>query len=138
MVDPDMLIFWAKDFVAITFIYLVAVVFPKLAVLSLYLSIFTSKRVICVICYVTAALIIANCLALIIAASQMCVPLNYFWNKEITGHCFDINACTRWGRLVNILSDIVILVSPLPQLLKLQVSIRVKVGLLITFLLGSL
>lgn len=41
--DPTMVAVWAKFFLAIPLIYLAAVFFPKLALATLYLSIFTQK-----------------------------------------------------------------------------------------------
>ena len=137
LIDPDMLVFFAKDILPLAFTWLISVVFPKLAVLTLYLKLFAIQRETRIVCYVTAGMIVANCVGSSIAGFFICQPLNFLWNQSIPGHCFQINQWYRWVRLVNIISDVVILALPIPHVLQLHTSIRMKVGLLITFLLGS-
>jgi hypothetical protein len=55
----------------------------------------------------------------------------------VDGHCVNINAWFRYSRIVNIVSDVIMLILPIPHVIRLQSTMRLKVGLLITFLLGS-
>lgn len=119
-------------------VYLPAVVLPKLAILVLYLRIFT-ERTGRTICWAVAALLIANCLGTMIAGFCMCIPLQYLWNRTIPGgHCININAWYRWSSLVNIITDVVMLILPLPTVWKIQSSRKIKIGLTITFATGSM
>lgn len=73
-----------------------------------------------------------------VAASVMCLPLDYLWDKSIPGgKCINIAAFYRWGSLPNAVSDLFMLVIPLPTVWKLQVERKVKIGLTVTFLTGS-
>ncbi|PLB48804.1 hypothetical protein P170DRAFT_336703, partial [Aspergillus steynii IBT 23096] len=136
--EPGMLQFWAKYLLALVYLYLICVVLPKLAILSMYLSIFGACRVFQIICYVTGAMVIANFLAAAGAGFAICTPLNYLWDKTIDGHFIDINAWFRWARLVNVLSDGVLLILPILYIVRLQMEVRVKLGLLVTFFIGGL
>ncbi|KAE8323881.1 integral membrane protein [Aspergillus sergii] len=133
--DPQMMVTWGKFIIIIPLLYFTTVVPPKLAILHLYLSIFTHKAL-RYTCYGTGAVIILNWIAVIIAGLLSCQPLSYFWTQQ--GHCIDINAWLRWGGFANILTDVVMLILPIPVVLNLHASIRLRLGILITFLLGSL
>jgi hypothetical protein len=137
-VKPEALGHFQKLILPIAIIYLLSVVFPRLAVLSTYRSIFTHQKVIQITSHIATTLILANCIGSMIAGFLVCIPLEALWDTSIDGHCINFNAWFRWTRLVNILSDVVILILPLPYLLRLQGSVKVKVGLITTFLLGSL
>lgn len=139
MTDPNMLIVGAKYSLVLPLSYFLSVVPSKLAILSLYLSIFSMQKVTRIICYGTAGIIVANWLGATIAELLSCKPLNYFWDKTLPdGHCFDINAWYRWSSLNNIITDVIMLVLPIPHILRLHMSTRLKLGVSTTFLLGSL
>ncbi|SLM36795.1 hypothetical protein LPUS_06482 [Lasallia pustulata] len=136
--DPDKLVVWAKFVLIIPEIYLSAVLFPKLAILAIYLRIF-NKAPYRITCWVLAAVLVANCIATTIAGFLTCVPLEYLWDPTIPGgHCFDINAYFRWASLTNIVTDVVMLILPLPVIWKIHTSRNVKMGLTFTFATGSI
>ena len=117
--------------------YLAAVVFPKLALLAIYLRIFIQPRF-RTACYVLATLLLANWIGSTVAGLSMCKLLEYLWDHTITGgQCFDINALFRWASLVNIVTGVAMLVLPLPVIWKLRPSRNFKISLTITFATGS-
>ncbi|KAE8423711.1 hypothetical protein BDV36DRAFT_279210 [Aspergillus pseudocaelatus] len=59
------------------------------------------------------------------------------WDTTVSGRCFNLNLLLRWIRLPHILSDVIMLILPISHIIKLQTTRRIKLGLLITFLLGS-
>jgi hypothetical protein len=114
------------------------VIFPKLAILAIYLRIF-SKKSCRAACYVVAGILIGNWLGTTIAGFFMCIPFNFLWDRTIPGgHCFSINSYFRWASLANIITDVVMLVLPLPVIWKIQTTTNTKIGLTITFATGSL
>ncbi|KAJ5644216.1 uncharacterized protein N7484_006723 [Penicillium longicatenatum] len=134
-IDPTMMVTWGKFIIIIPIVYFSTVMPPKLAILHLYLSIFTNKKL-RYICFATAAVVVGNWIAVTIAGGLACQPISYFWTGE--GNCIDINSYLRWGGFANILTDLVMLVLPIPVVWNLHASTRLKTGILITFLLGSL
>lgn len=138
LADPQKLVVWAKYLVAVPMLYLIAVVFPKLAILAIYLRIFVEKPY-KIACYIVAGILIANWIGVTVAGFFMCIPFEYIWDRTIPGgHCFDMNSYFRWGSLANIVTDVVMLVLPLPVIWKIQTTIPIKTGLTITFATGSL
>jgi hypothetical protein len=69
----------------------------------------------------------------------ICQPMEYQWNPYIPGggHCGNIIRSYQMICVPNIVTDIMLLVLPLPALYKLQVNAVTKVGLFATFLIGS-
>lgn len=138
MTAPGNLIVYAKFIIAVPLLYLAAVVFPKLAILAIYLRVFTQPRF-RIVCYLLAAVLVANWIGTTVAGLLICRPLRYLWDHSIPGgHCFDINAWFRWASLVNIVTDVVMLILPLPVIWVLHTSKNVKIGLTITFATGSM
>ncbi|KAB8296682.1 hypothetical protein EYC80_002105 [Monilinia laxa] len=136
--NPTALILWAKILVIGAITYVTSCCIPKVVILSLYLRIFTSKSS-RLTCYILIFVVVGLAIADTVAAAVMCLPLDYLWDKSIPGgRCIDIAAFYRWGSLPNAVSDLFILLVPLPTVWKLQVETRVKIGLTITFLTGSI
>jgi hypothetical protein len=123
---------------AVEWTYLPAVTFSKLAILSLYMKLFTvHNRNLRYVCYATAASIIILLMYGIISPAVSCRPFEYNWNKKIPGHCFDILASYRWVSFPNIVTDLVMMGLCIPAIYRLQVPIGTKVSLALTFMLGS-
>ena len=139
MIDKRMLITFFKFFFVIPILYLPAVIFPKLALLAIYLSVFTQKPY-RIACWTVAGIITANWAGATVAGFCSCMPLSYLWEQieGAQGYCFDINSWFRWSNFANIVTDIVLLILPIPIVWRLQVPKSVRIGLTLTFLLGSL
>ncbi|KAJ5937100.1 integral membrane protein [Penicillium verhagenii] len=133
-INPGMIKIWGQLIVTIPIIYSAAVIPAKLAVLHLYLHIFTNRRA-RLICYVTMTILISNWVACTVGWALACRPVSYFWTGE--GSCVNINAVYRWSGVPNIVTDLIILVLPIPTLYRLQTSLRLKLGIALTFLLGG-
>ncbi|KAF5872207.1 putative integral membrane protein [Botrytis fragariae] len=120
--------------------YFSAVLFPKLAILAIYLRLFDVKRGFRIVTWIIGAFMIANWIGTTVAMSQICHPVQFFWNQKIPGggKCFNIVDFLRWSSFMNIITDLAMLVLPIPVVLELQMSKKMKAGLVITFALGSL
>lgn len=114
--------------------------FTKLSILFLYLRIFTT-RVFRLQCYAFVALSCAFGASCIVAAALSCTPVTYVWERwdgEHEGSCFDVNTQTFAAAGINMSLDAVIFLLPIPQLLRLQMSLRKKVGIIMMFAVGLL
>lgn len=68
-----------------------------------------------------------------------CAPIHYFWNrKPVTGHCLDVQIFFHSRAIPNIITDLVLLILPLPLIWRLRLPIEQKAALSGVFLLGSL
>lgn len=76
--------------------------------------------------------------AITLASALICSPIETAWNPNVQGKCgnqyiLDIIAPIPW-----ILTDFIILLAPLPNVWKLQLPYRQKVGLIGLLLIGCL
>ena len=131
-------IVYFKYLVAISVYYFFAVKIPKLAILALYLRLFTPRPYRLAV-YALSAIVVLTGIATPIATLSLCRPFAYNWNQSIPGgKCANKNALYLWGSLPNIITDIAMLILPMPVVWWLHVSKKLKVGLTIAFLTGSL
>ena len=66
-----------------------------------------------------------------------CVPIRSQWDPNVKGKCIDFGTCILAIGIANIVTDIMILILPMPILRKLQVSASKKRMLMMVFLLGG-
>jgi hypothetical protein len=67
-----------------------------------------------------------------------CVPLAKFWDPTVPGFCFDKKALWFSNSAIHILTDILILIYPMPVLKSLQLPKKQKYALMAVFALGGL
>ena len=66
-----------------------------------------------------------------------CRPIRSQWNPSIPSHCLNYEAAILIGGIVNILTDFVMLIIPMPLLWGLKLSKSRKLMLTSVFLLGG-
>lgn len=120
-------------------VFPVSVLAIKLSVLFFYHRIFPTQRF-RNISIVIGVVSIAWFIAYVFIVFFICVPLEYWWDKTIpNGHCINLKATSYYGTSPpDILTNIAILILPLPYLWKLQMRRAKKVAITFIFLLGSL
>ncbi|KAM0166534.1 hypothetical protein ACHAQE_001339 [Botrytis cinerea] len=118
--------------------YAIAVTFPKLSILAMYLRIFTVPFYRMITYFVIYILVISSTILFMMMLFQ-CTPVDYFWDKTIVGgKChFDIEKLFLYASLPNIITDVVMLLLPLPFIFRLNMTRKVKIGLGVTLLTGS-
>ncbi|OBT58914.1 hypothetical protein VE04_00582 [Pseudogymnoascus sp. 24MN13] len=112
------------------------VAITKLSFLFLYLDIFPQRnfRIICwaLIVHISAAIV-----ALSFTTIFQCTPVKYSWDKTVPGSCINIKAFWYGQSGWNTLMDVIVLILPIPVIVKLQMNRRAKLGLLAVFILGT-
>ncbi|EDN93581.1 hypothetical protein SS1G_09448 [Sclerotinia sclerotiorum 1980 UF-70] len=134
--DPALVQTWGKYLVAIATVYFGGVNIPKLAILALYKRLFPTKGILLVIHILMAALI-ALTISTIITNLAACRPFSANWDSTIKATCINKEAFFIWGSIPNIITDIIILILPMRVVWNLHANRRMKIGLTITFAVGS-
>lgn len=135
---PYQLAAWAKCIYALDLIYFAAVMLPKLSILSLYLRIFAANQTARILTQATVLLVTLTWLSFSIASTLECRPMAYRWDRSINGgRCFDIVLFYRLVNVSNIVTDLAILILPMPMIWKLHATRSRKVGVTLCFLAGS-
>ncbi|KAI0185626.1 hypothetical protein EV127DRAFT_485066 [Xylaria flabelliformis] len=76
---------------------------------------------------------IAYYIALAFSFIFACVPREKIWNPDVEGHCVNTNASIISAGLINVLSDVTILLLPITAILGLNLPAKAKIGALAVF-----
>jgi hypothetical protein len=109
----------------------------KVSILLFYVRIF-SIRTFRIFAYIVGAIVLGHGIGVLFAAIFQCSPIAHTWDPEIGGTCFNQQSFYRWVSPPNILTDVLILVMPLPYVWRLHTSLGHKLALTGVFFLGSL
>ena len=82
------------------------------------------------------ACIAAYCLASVAATILQCLPIQKSFNKSLPGHCIDLARFWIANAAFSITTDVIILLLPMPLVLRLQVSLGQKIALVAIFAMG--
>ncbi|KAI4281625.1 MAG: hypothetical protein L6R35_005605, partial [Caloplaca aegaea] len=138
MLDLDQITGFSKAFFATLYVFATACLALKFSILFFYHRIFAVRKfTICV--NIISAICIAWYIASIVSGFLICRPLNCWWDKS-NPDCKCINA-THVGYFItsppDIISNLAILILPIPWLWNLQMQTRKKVAIILILLLGS-
>ncbi|EUC40598.1 hypothetical protein COCMIDRAFT_108368, partial [Bipolaris oryzae ATCC 44560] len=119
--------------------YFALITFVKLQFLLFYLQIFPDKRFRRIVfCVITFNLI--SMVAFIFASIFFCSPVSLAWtqwDREHTGKCSsNKNTLSYANASISILLELVALALPIPEIWKLQLSLKKKIGVLLMFSVG--
>ncbi|CAI7652756.1 unnamed protein product [Penicillium glandicola] len=126
-----------KLIIPLQFLWVLSLSCTKISILFLYLRIFPVTWVVRV-SWATMGVIIAWTIGTILVGCLICRPFAYNWDQTIPGgSCGDqVTSFTVTG-VINLLTDIVVLVTPMPLLYKLQMARYKKVTFIAIFGLGG-
>ncbi|KAJ5725855.1 uncharacterized protein N7483_007212 [Penicillium malachiteum] len=118
--------------------YNLSLILSKLSALFLYIRIFRGRGFL-LATYITMACLIAAGLWMVISGFVFCVPINDFWElhrNDQASHCLPEGPVWYSNAAMQIVSDIVIMILPMPVLSKLQLPLKQKAGIMLVFGLG--
>lgn len=101
----------------------------------MYHRIFPSKRFKRV-CIAVGIFVASYCLTAIFTNIFQCTPVESNWDASIEAHCVDLDTELVVVSIINVLTDGIILVLPMPFIWRLKTSLRRKIQLTSIFLLG--
>ncbi|KZL74681.1 integral membrane protein [Colletotrichum tofieldiae] len=116
--------------------YIFVQVFAKASICCFYSRVFISKRFQLATKSFMIFLFVHGLMFLLLLVFQ-CSPIQSIWDRSIEGRCLNITAIVYGGAACSILEDIVLIIMPIPELLKLQLGKKKKLALVFMFGLGS-
>lgn len=134
--SPETIVRFAKMQLVYICSYTLAILLPKLIIISCFLRFFRQKRR-RIICWVLVGYIVVYfCLAIIITMVE-CIPIQALWDRTIKdAKCIDIQAWWAFATVPNVILDLALLYLPIPVIWKLQLPLRDKIGISAAFLFG--
>ena len=116
--------------------YTLSLAFTKMSILVLYLRILVHGYM-RIANYVVLAIVMACNIWVFISMLISCIPLAAVWNPAIKGTCLGL-AVTVGNSILHIITDFIIFVLPVPVLVKLKMTLKRKIALMMVFSLGFL
>ncbi|KAH8651069.1 hypothetical protein BX600DRAFT_553986 [Xylariales sp. PMI_506] len=109
----------------------------KIAILLLYLHVFTLRKFI-IVAKGTIVVIILWALTMMIGSALICRPIALYWDPKLPGSCGNFYGLWITTGTLNIVTDLIVLLLPMPYLYHLDLELYKKVVLMVMFGLGFL
>ena len=119
----------------VTYLLIITAIKSSVLLFYLRLSPFPTFRT-----WVIAAMVacIIEGVLFILMALFQCTPVRRVWNFEIPGHCIDTLGFFRAETVFNLVTNVVILLLPMPMVWHLQMALRRKLLLIGIFATGAM
>lgn len=119
-------------------IYQIGISFFKIALLISYLRLLqgTDRKTYRIVVWVTIIVVFLAHLGCALSLVFACTPVEKSWKPWVAGTCLQPGPSFTGYAVVTIVSDVVVAILPIPVLLKLNVRMEKKVGLIAIFMLG--
>ncbi|KAK8084911.1 hypothetical protein PG997_006182 [Apiospora hydei] len=125
-----------KMMLAQQIVWATSLAFTKISILVLYCRIFT-LRMFTIVAWVTSVVILLWVILVVAGSLAICQPAAFNWDQTIPGgHCGDSVKLWLSHGILNIITDMVVLLLPMPVLYQLQMVLYKKVVLMFTFGMG--
>ncbi|KND95322.1 hypothetical protein TOPH_00002 [Tolypocladium ophioglossoides CBS 100239] len=134
-VNPEKIVMMAKWLVVAEILYAWNLGWTKISLLLMYYRIFHVpyfKKM----AWVVGVFVWVWVICITFLFIFICVPVQKLWYPDLPGHCIDQVGTWISNAASTILTDLVILLMPIPQIWKLQLRKTEKVGLTVAFSLG--
>lgn len=118
-------------------VYIMAIGLTKYSILLFYRRLFPLKSVLRIL-QVVASVVLAWQIAIIAGYTWECRPIQKAWDTMVPGTCIDLKKLWLGNAIPNIITDIVIIIIPLPLIWKLHLPRFQRLLLCGVFLTGAL
>lgn len=123
-----------------------AVTTTKISILLLYRRLFhaghsCTNRPYAITYWAAVGLTSCYPVVMLVTMAAACRPVSFYWEQylgETNGTCIDVTLFYLVFGIVNMVIDVVILLSPIPRIISLQLNKRRKFSVIGIMLLGSL
>ncbi|KAJ3938431.1 uncharacterized protein N0V96_011682 [Colletotrichum fioriniae] len=127
----------ALIFYVLQMLYIFVQVFAKASIACFYSRVFTNQKFRLAVKFFMVFLFVHGFMFLLLMVFQ-CLPIESIWDRSIQGRCLNVSAISYGGAACSILEDIVLIVIPIPELMKLQLGKKKRTALVCMFAIGSL
>ncbi|KAH7121920.1 hypothetical protein B0J13DRAFT_680477 [Dactylonectria estremocensis] len=117
-------------------LYIIIQVAAKGSLLAFYARIFPNRNFQIAV-WVGVAFLVGHGILFLGLVVFECRPVAAIWDRSLERQCLDLTKIALAGASLAIFEDIAFLVMPIPELLKLQLSTKKRIALLLVFSVGS-
>ncbi|KAI0596793.1 hypothetical protein F4775DRAFT_279081 [Biscogniauxia sp. FL1348] len=135
---PQALIDFTRDFWCSLLFFNITLFFVKMTFLFQYYRVVAQVPKLRFV-YIASMVIVGGwSLAQVMVISFLCIPIEGFWNPSVAAKCLDTHAMLDMNAIGNIVTNFIVLILPLPVLLRLSLPPAQKWALVGVFSLGFL
>ncbi|KAK7177528.1 integral membrane protein [Paraphaeosphaeria sporulosa] len=126
-----------KAFFGSLIVYYLSLGFTKVSVVLQYRRVFPLRSV-QIACWAILSIVISYTIWTVLGSVFACIPVRAFWTKEEGASC--LNQSTMWytNAAINIVTDFIIILLPMPVIKSLHLARRQKMALYIIFAVGGI
>ncbi|KAL4913344.1 hypothetical protein BDW62DRAFT_214339 [Aspergillus aurantiobrunneus] len=135
-VPPDTFLVFQKTVFVAGIVYVPALGFAKASLIILYYRIVNQQRLYRFALYVIAAVVVGYSVAIIFALIFACRPIKKAWNAAVPGTCIDQNGLYAATAVTNTVTDVALIIVPIPVVVSLNMPTIQKIGLFFMFVVG--
>lgn len=133
--DQQVVTYWKAIFVLVL-TWPITQTAIKISILQFYLQLFVTKQF-RIAAYITMFVVCLWCVEQVLATLLICKPISYNWDFTTQkGSCANTTVNCIVGAGINIVTDLVILLLPMPTIWRLKIPTRSKISLSLIFGLG--
>ncbi|GAB7350189.1 hypothetical protein MBLNU459_g0851t1 [Dothideomycetes sp. NU459] len=136
-ISPQDLVTALKYFWASIWLYNLTICFTKVSIVFQYLRIWSVQRGFRIICYAVLGFIISIAIWTVFGSVWLCAPARKFWDPSVSGTCQDKFPNFFANAGLSIVTDLILIIMPMPFLKSLRLPIRQKIAVMFVFALGS-
>lgn len=119
--------------------YKVVIALSKSSIILLYIRVFYVEKYFRWVCYGFLACTVSSGIAFTLSTIWQCTPLRAFWQRELPEYyCVDNFSFWLSFSVINIVTDFAMLILPIQQVIRLKLSQRDKIAIILVFALGAL
>lgn len=98
----------------------------KVCLLGIMARVFSPFRKAVIFIYVFMGIMLAYYIPSVIVKARICYPVSSFWDPNVKGTCLDQTAIITADAVISTVSDLIILIVPLPLTMSLQMAKKKK------------
>jgi len=121
-----------------TLVYVIGLYFVKLSFLILFYRVFGVNRYFRWALYSVLGIWTAYAVTDTLIVIFQCTPVHKAWDLEVNGYCLDLVKLGVSSGYINIFTDLLILILPIPMVWSLQLSSSVSLAVIAIFATGVL
>lgn len=129
---------WKIHYYVLVVVYAVPPIACKLVILLSFLEINDVSTMFRWSTYSIMFVVFGYGTGILISGIFQCMPVQSAWDFGINGTCIDRRAAYKANAILGVITDVMIILLPLPTIIALRISTRTKIGLLVLFLIGSM
>ncbi|KAI9374424.1 hypothetical protein BJX61DRAFT_540774 [Aspergillus egyptiacus] len=128
-ITPEMFLLFQKGIFAAGIVYVPALALAKASLIILYYRIISLDRLYRWALYVIGFIVVGYSIAITFALIFACRPIEKAWNAALPGTCIDQNGLYAATAVTNTVTDVALIVVPIPVVLSLNMPTIQKIGL---------